>query len=227
MVIVGLIPARGGSKGIPRKNIVKVGEFTLLERGISLLLKSGCDQVCVSSEDDEILSLASIHGARPIKRPLEFSTDLASTESVILDTISQLGLGDEDLLVTHQITSPFLTTKSVEKCIRALQENPELNSTLVGIPDHSFQWKESPTGNWEPQGHTREFRPRRQELPQVIVESGGIYVARVSKILESKNRFPNPTMCVPITFLESLDIDTPEDLESARRISEGLKHYEN
>lgn len=222
-MIVGLIPARGGSKGIPRKNIQRVGKFTLLERGITLLKNSGCDEVYVSSEDDEILSLSDSYQAGVIRRPVEISTDTASTESVIEDAIKQLNLGDGDLLITHQITSPFLTAKSVRKCIDLLLNNSEINSSLVGVPNHSFNWEEIVSNVWEPLGHTREYRPRRQELSNVIVESGGVYAARVPRILESGSRFPAPTMCVPISFLESLDIDTPEDLESARNIIEGLR----
>jgi N-acylneuraminate cytidylyltransferase len=221
-MIVGLIPARGGSKGIPRKNIERLGRFTLLERGIALLKNAGCDQVYVSSEDNEILSLSASFQARVIRRPIEISTDTASTESVIEDAIKQLNLGDGDLLITHQITSPFLRTESVRKCIELLMNNVEINSALVGVPNHSFNWEEINSDVWEPRGHTREYRPRRQELPNVIVESGGVYAARVPKILESGSRFPAPTMCIPISFLESLDIDTPEDLESARDIIEGL-----
>jgi N-acylneuraminate cytidylyltransferase len=222
-MIVGLIPARGGSKGIPRKNIAKVGRFTLLARGITLLQNAGCEHVYVSSEDDEILSLAASHGASLVRRPPQFSTDTASTEAVILDAINQLNLANDDLLVTHQITSPLLTKESVQKCIKVLLESSDFNSALVGVTAHSFQWRETNSEHWEPQGHTREYRPRRQELPNIIVESGGVYVARVSKIQESGSRFPAPTMCVPISFLESLDIDTPEDLENFRSIVEGLE----
>ncbi len=224
-MIVGLIPARGGSKGIPRKNIVEIGGVTLLERGITLLQSAGCDEVYVSSEDDEILSLSATHGAKLIHRPTKLSTDTASTEAVIIDSINQLNLDSGDLLVTHQITSPFLTKESVRKCINILVENVDANSALVGTPNHSFNWRETASNQWEPDGHTREYRPRRQELPNIIVESGGVYVARVKKILETGSRFPSPTVCVPISFLESLDIDTFEDLESAKSIVEGLKSH--
>lgn len=224
-MIVGLIPARGGSKGIPRKNIAKIGGVTLLEHGITLLKSAGCNLVYVSSEDEEILALSDTYGARLIQRPVDLSNDTASTEAVIIDSINQLNLDSSDILVIHQITSPFLTEKSIRICIEILLQNLEINSTLVGTPNHSFNWKENELNQWEPYGHTREYRPRRQELPNILVESGGVYVARVKQILQMRTRFPSPTICVPISFLESLDIDTLEDLESARLIVEGLKSH--
>ena len=225
-MIVGLIPARGGSKGIPRKNLALVGGTSLLARGISLLKNSGCDRVYVSSEDEEILTAADRCGASQVVRPLELSSDSTSTESVMLDAINQLNLKYDDLLITHQLTSPFLQKESVIKCIEALNQNLVLNSAFVGVLHHSFQWQEMPNGFWEPLGHSREYRPRRQELPNVLIESGGVYAARVSKILEFESRFPAPSLGIAISFLESLDIDTPEDLASARSIIQGVKNNE-
>lgn len=223
-MIVGLIPARGGSKGIPRKNLMKVGDESLLQRGIRLLNDSGCDQVWVTSDDQEILHSASLAGSSCVTRPQELASDTASTEAVILHFINELGLLPNDLIVVHQITSPFLLAASVKRCIEKLEGSPNLNSVLVGSIEHSFEWQINTLEQWEPKGHSREYRPRRQELPLVIRESGGVYVARVGAVLKSSSRFPAPTFCLPITFLESLDIDTPEDLEIARTIEKGIKH---
>jgi len=223
-MIVGLIPARGGSKGIPRKNLAKLGDESLLTRGVRLLNQSGCDEVWVSSDDDEILRIASNVGAGSIIRPSQFANDTASTESVILDSIDQLKLESSDLIVVHQITSPFLAVASVRQCIEKLVTSPSLNSVLVGSVEHSFQWEEERSGEWKPLNHSREYRPRRQELKTIIRESGGVYVARVSAVLQSSTRFPAPTFCLPISFLESLDIDTPEDLEVARTIQKGISY---
>ena len=222
-MIVGLIPARGGSKGIPRKNLMKIGDESLLSRGIQLLGNSNCDQVWVSSDDPEILHNASAAGSGCIIRPKELASDEASTESVILHFIDELGLLPNDLIVVHQITSPFLLSASVRGCIEKLENSPNFNSVLVGAKDHAFEWRMNTNEEWEPKGHTREYRPRRQELPMIVRESGGLYVARVAAVLKSSSRFPAPTFCFPITFLESLDIDTPEDLEIARTIEKGIR----
>ena len=223
-MIVGLIPARGGSKGIPRKNLATLGDESILARGVRLLNQAGCEQVWVSSDDDEILRVASTTGAGSIVRPHQFSDDTASTESVILDSIDQLKLKSQDLIVVHQITSPFLSVASVRQCIKKLIDTPSLNSVLVGSVEHSFQWEEGEAGEWDPKNHSREYRPRRQELKTIIRESGGVYVSRVSAVLQYSSRFPAPTFCIPISFLESLDIDTPEDLEVARIIQKGISH---
>ena len=103
-----IIPARGGSKGIPRKNLQTLGGKTLIEIGIDLLLAAGCEKVYVSSEDSEILDAVKSAGGKEIKRPKELSRDESSTDSVILHAIQHLELSFDDILVTHQITSPLV-----------------------------------------------------------------------------------------------------------------------
>ena len=100
-MIVGLIPARGGSKGIPKKNLSKLSDKNLIEIGIDKLLKAGCNNVYVSTENSEISEIALKSGAKLIFRPHEFATDESSTEEVIFHAIKYLDLNDDDLLVTH------------------------------------------------------------------------------------------------------------------------------
>jgi N-acylneuraminate cytidylyltransferase len=217
-MIVGLIPARGGSKGIVRKNLQTLGGNTLVKIGIDLLLAAGCEKVYVSSEDREIINSAELAGGQVIIRPLEFAGDEASTESVILHAIENLSLSPNDILVIHQITSPLIKIQSVKACIKVLLDDFNFNSAISVYETHPFLWKETDNKNWEPVGHSRLNRVRRQDMGLIGHETGGIYVSRVEAVREQKNRFPGPTKCIPVDYFEALDIDNLDDLNNAKII---------
>ena len=220
-MIVGLIPARGGSKGIPRKNLRELHQKSLLQRGIELLKSAGCDLVYVSTDDLEISNLARNWGAFVIERPEELANDLAGTDPVLLHAVDKVELKDDDILVLHQVTSPLLTVKSVGECIHTLFENPSLNSVITIRDFHPFMWKSEDSRNWDPVGHSRSHRPRRQDLGIQGCETGGCYAMRVSALKQQEGRFPFPTGGAKVSFLESLDIDTQQDLDMAEEIISG------
>jgi N-acylneuraminate cytidylyltransferase len=215
IVIIGLIPARGGSKGIPRKNLAFLGGKTLLEIGVAKLFLSGCDEVFVSTDDQEISECAREYGAKIINRPSEISEDTSSTESVILHAINSLRIDPANTLVIHQITSPMITVKSIVFCINSL-ENSKFNSAISVFQESPFIWVENEFQEWEPNNHDRASRPLRQDLAKSGIETGGIYVAKVKAIIEQLNRFPVPTICVPVSYIEAIDINTEADLNDVR-----------
>ena len=216
-MIIGLIPARGGSKGIPRKNLVCLGDKTLLEIGVDKLFMSGCDEVFVSTDDQEISECARKYGAKVISRPDEISEDTSSTETVILHAINSVKMDPSDTLVIHQITSPMITVKSIVFCIKSI-ENSKFNSAVSVFQEFPFIWVENEFQEWEPNNHKRASRPRRQDLAKSGIETGGIYVAKVKAVIEQLNRFPAPTICVPVGYIEAIDINTKSDLDDVRKL---------
>jgi CMP-N-acetylneuraminic acid synthetase len=223
-MIVGLIPARGGSKGIPKKNISKLSDKTLIEIGVDKLLEAGCNAVYVSTEDSEISEIALKSGAKLIFRPHEFATDESSTDDVIFHSIKYLELKDKDLLVTHQITSPLIRTSSISSCIDALKDL-QINSAISILKENPFIWQKEEENVWEPTNHSRQFRPRRQDIGEAGIETGGVYVARVRSILDQLTKFPKPTMCIPVRFIEALDINSFFDLEDAKIVFNADRNY--
>ena len=223
-MIVGLIPARGGSKGIPKKNLSKLSDKNLIEIGIDKLLEAGCNNVYVSTENSEISEIALKSGAKLIFRPHEFATDESSTEEVIFHAIKYLNLNDDDLLVTHQITSPLIRVSSISACIDALKDL-KINSATSILKEHPFIWQKNTEGTWKPSNHSRMVRPRRQDIGEVGIETGGVYVARVRSVLDQLTRFPEPTMCIPVRFIEALDINSIFDLEDARLVFNTVNNY--
>jgi len=218
---IALIPARGGSKGIPRKNLQPIANLPLVARMVRIALLGNIGEVWVSTDDHEISQVARSNGARVIQRPSEISGDQASTESCIDHFLAELNPPRDQVVCLLQATSPFLNPETVKSCIRIIEQNLEINSCFTARAEHPFLWKRD-QDYWEPSNHSRHYRPRRQELPESTIETGACYVFRVNSYLEQKTRFPSPSQIVITSYLESLDIDTAEDLAEAQRIAECL-----
>lgn len=216
--IVGLIPARGGSKGIPRKNLQRLGSDTLLGHKISQARIAGIQEIFVSTEDSEIKNSAISSGANVIDRPMVFATDTSSTDEVVNHAQEQLSLNPQDILVLLQVTSPLLLASSIKRCVDKLISSHHLQCVFTIHRAHPFIWKSSRVSEdlWDPKNHSRSFRPRRQDMGIEGWETGGCYAIRVEGLLEQGIRYPEPTSTVSVNYLESLDIDNLEDLETAR-----------
>ena len=99
-----------------------------------------------------------------------------------------------------------------------LLANQELSSVITLRQAHPFMWEETGLMNWDPSGHSRKVRPRRQELSPSGYETGGCYAIRVKSLYEQRVRYPKPTGAIPVNHLEAIDIDTLEDLSLAGSI---------
>ena len=217
MKIVAVIPARGGSKGIPAKNLQKLAGRTLVAHRVEVARKSKCNEIYVSTDDDSIKSECANLLVKVIDRPKELAQDDSSTDAVLDHAISQLGLMEDDYVVLLQPTSPFISTQIIDRCINLLIENPDLNSVITLNFGHTFVW-ELQEKFIQPVNHNRKLRLRRQDMPVSGIETGGCYVFRVSKFLETKVRFPEPTGGISVNQLEALDIDTLDDLRLAQKL---------
>ena len=214
---LALIPARGGSKGIPGKNLQTVGGVPLVCRSIRAAQASnGVGRVVVSTDDDCIAAAAEAEGAGVIQRPTAIAGDTASSESALLhalDILEQQGPLETEL-VFLQCTSPFTTGAQIDEVLAAL--NPErCNSSFAVTPWHGFLWQADGRGiNHEPE----QPRQRRQDLEPVFLETGSIYAMRVAAFRRCESRFCPPFSPV---ILEEVgpEIDTPDDLALCRSIA--------
>lgn len=222
MRIIGLIPARGGSKGIPRKNLQNINGIPLVAHKIMQAKKSLCNEVWVSTEDEEIKEVAEKFGASLIHRPIDLATDEASTDSVLKHAVKMLKVSKEDILVLLQATSPLIKLESINNCINKLINDSSLGCVMTLREAHPFMWVTKDNLIWEPSGHERQLRKRRQELDISGWETGGCYSIKIGHFEEKNIRYPEPTGAVPVSYLESLDIDTIDELETASQI---LKIY--
>lgn len=226
MKIIALIPARGGSKGIKRKNLQLIDGVPLVGLKVKQALDSVCDEVWVTTDDEEISKVASNFGAGVINRPIELAADDTSTDLVLKHAVKVLNPGNEDILVLLQPTSPLLNVESINSCIEILRKNSSLSSVITVRQMHPFLWQKVNELDWQPSGHAREKRLRRQEMPIEGWETGGCYAISVEAFKEQGNRYPEPTSTVEVTHLESIDIDTLEDLHIVDAIYKTLNENE-
>lgn len=220
MDVTAIIPARGGSKGIARKNLQQIGGLPLVCRTVQAAMNSSrVNRVVVSTDDDEIASVSSRCGADVVYRPAAISDDTASSESAVLHALESLEEQDRhpDCVAFLQCTSPFTTGSQIDKVIAALDES-YWNSSMSVAPWHGFLWDLDGNGlNHDPFRH----RVRRQDLPQQYIETGAIYAMRSLEFKITKNRFCPPLKPV-IVEGPTLEIDTLMDLQICRGVSAGM-----
>ena len=216
------IPARGGSKGLPRKNLIDLNGKPLIAWTIEAALSCKyLKRVIVSSEDCEILEVAKKYSAEVLVRPAELATDNATSFDVVIHFIETLKLNDKDFVVLLQPTSPLRTTVDIQCAIDKLLFNDQSKGIISCYkprhhPAKSYILNNSGFIN----GFYSEMAPymRRQDLPDVYFPNGAIYIFRVSEIKNS-NHFPFDNICLyEMSETLSYDIDSKSDLQIAENI---------
>ena len=219
-----IIPARGGSKGIKRKNLALVGGISLLERAVRSAGSAAADLVIVSTEDEVIADTAKGLGCVVHKRSKINSSDKSSSESVILEVIDELGSSwpDDSAIALVQATSPFISPKTINDCL-AIAIKGKVGFSAAST--HRFLWQKEK--DWLPVGHPKDFRPRRQELPEKVVESGAVYAFNKKNFLEKKYRFCAEAVPVYVDPYTDIEIDNENDIELANLLSERFEIEKN
>ena len=211
---LAIIPARGGSKGVPNKNLLKVGSMPLVARAI-LACKSAnlLGGVYVSSDAPEILKVASSFDAETIKRPKKLSSDISSSESVILHFLDHLSKNDIccDVVVMVQCTSPFINPDDINKLIKCCS-NSDFDSAFLATKFDHFIWDSEEDGTGKGINfNNKEQRKRRQDLDPQFLEAGSVYAFKKSSFLLERNRFCGRTKIIE-TQSNPVQVDTHIDL---------------
>lgn len=217
MKTIAIIPARGGSKGIPRKNVIPVAGKPMLAWNIEAAKASKfVDAVYVSTDDAEIAAVARNYGAQVIDRPQELAGDTASSESALvhaLGVLKEQGVAPE-LLVFMQCTSPLTATEDIDAAVQKLLDE-KADSCLTATDFHYFVWKENDDGTADGVNHDKRVRPRRQDREPQYVENGAIYVMKTPEFLEANHRFFGKTVMSIMPPERCFEIDEPIDLQIA------------
>ena len=214
MRLLVFVPARGGSKRIPRKNIAPLAGkpligYTLdLCRGLGLL-----DRTVVSTEDDEIAAVARAGGADVLRRPLELAADNASTDSAMLHALSALeaeGRGF-DWVLTLPPTAPLRRGETVLRFLDAARAAPaELDCLMSVTETRGDFWLRGADGR--PRRLFPDAPRRQQDRAPLFEENSAIYLTRVAALRSSGLILGRSVELVPIDPLEAIDINTPADL---------------
>jgi len=229
MRALGVIQARGGSKRLPRKNVMKLNGVPLIAYAVrAAAAASSLDRVIVSTEDDEIAAIAREYGGDvPFKRPLELAADYADDESIIehaLTFCEQQDGAPYDVVVKLHPTTPFLQPDHIDACVERLRREPEVNCCFtVSHVTEPPQWMFLPASDdGEPTlmlgGKIDGERSHTQLLDRVLIPNGGAYAIRVSAFREQRRVFSDPLRLVVMDEAHSVDIDTELDFMFAEAV---------
>ncbi|WP_139958080.1 acylneuraminate cytidylyltransferase family protein [Flavicella sediminum] len=232
MKILGIIPARGGSKGVPRKNIKLLGKKPLLQYTSEIALASDLiDTLVLSSDDEEIMVVAKSLGIEvPFKRPMDLAIDTAPTLPVIQHALAyykNLGIEFEAVCLL-QVTSPFRTVEFLNQAIEKFKKaNTDSLVSVQKVP-HEFNphWVFEPnaSGNLKIATGEEQIISRRQDLPIAYHRDGSIYITKTNVILEQNSLYG-----ASVAYIESpkeayVNIDTMADWKKAEVV---LKQINN
>lgn len=190
MSIFAVIPARGGSKGLPGKNIRSFAGKPLLAYMIEAAQTASLvNKVFVSTDSEEIAAVATRYGAEVIIRPESISGDTASSEAALLHALEHFEKTEKlpDILLLLQCTAPFTTPEDINGTIQTMLNN-ETDSALAVVPFYHFLWRED-SGKASGINHDGKKRLRRQDMAPQYLEAGSVYAMRVQAFLAEKTRF--------------------------------------
>lgn len=216
MHIISIILARGGSKGIPRKNLINFCGKPLLQWTIEQCqMANGIDSVWVSSDDHDILELADKKGTRIIRRPDSLAGDHATSESGWLhaiDTIEKT-VGTVDFVVAPQVTSPLRESGDIEKAITLFKTNQFDSMFSCSVAEDLYFWQRDKNGQLDSLNYDWRNRKRRQEHAPEYIENGSFYLFKPEVLRRFNNRFGERIGMVEMEFWKTFEIDSPETLQ--------------
>lgn len=251
--VLAVIPARGGSKGVPAKNLAPVGGVPLVARAVrECRAARHVTHVVVSTDDAAIAAAARDAGAEVVLRPAAIAGDTATSEDAVLhamDAHEALHGSPVDVVLLVQCTSPFLTHEDIDGVAAAVVENGA-DTALTVAPFHGFLWRDAADEPAPVMGtrhggeaaetaeaggtrvarttateggygvnHDKSFRPRRQDRPQDLLETGAAYAMDAAGLREHRHRFFGRTDLVRTDPARVLEIDDPHDLARARALA--------
>jgi N-acylneuraminate cytidylyltransferase len=213
--VLAIVPARGGSQGLARKNLREVGGVSLVGRAVRVATEAGLAEVVVSSDDAETLEEARRVGAVPVRRAKELAEDDSSLVDVVLSCCTSPG---HEVVVLLQPTSPLRSVEDVSRCLDAVNRSPSV--ATVCPTDHPWQWtlEVGPSGKASPVAGWTHLSKRRQDLAPGYRVNGAVYVARVDWLRQFRAFIGLETEFVHMPRERSVDIDDHIDL----RVAESL-----
>jgi N-acylneuraminate cytidylyltransferase len=212
--IVTIIPARGGSKGVPYKNIRPLANKPLIAHSILDAKEAHLvDRIYVTTDDAEIAQVSTDYGASIIHRPPELANDTASSESALVHALTEIEKEEihPELIVFLQCTSPLRTGLDIDRAIEQIRaENAD--SLLSVSPTHRFLWHQVDNVA-QSINYDYHHRPRRQDLNPQYMENGSIYIFKPWVLKELNNRLGGKISLFVMDESQSWEIDSSEDFE--------------
>ncbi|MEU2022884.1 acylneuraminate cytidylyltransferase [Streptomyces sp. NPDC016469] len=230
--VLAVIPARGGSKGVPAKNLARVGGVPLVARAVNACLASGEVTDVVVTTDAPAVAEAARAAAEAlgesgrlhcVQRPEEIAGDTATSEAAVLhalDAYEALRGRTADVVLLVQCTSPFVTREDIDGVAAAVAREGADTAVTVA-PFHGFLWRDGTAVEDHNYGvnHDKRVRPRRQDRPEDLLETGAAYAMDAAGFRAHHHRFFGHTALVRTDPARVLEIDDPHDLARARALA--------
>lgn len=216
--INAIIPARGGSKGIFRKNVIDFLGKPLIAWTIEDALGSRyIDNVYVSTEDDEIASISEKYGATIISRPSKFADDLSSSESAIKHSLESMEISSISYIVFLQATSPLRESSDIDNAIEKIIREKSDSLLSVTLASDFFIWRENPNGVLASFNYDFTHRMRRQDFEKQFgkqyLENGSFYIFKPDGFQVHNNRLFGKISISIMETWKSFQIDNLSDLD--------------
>ncbi|HKU65877.1 MAG TPA: acylneuraminate cytidylyltransferase family protein [Rhizomicrobium sp.] len=222
--ILAVIAARGGSKGIPHKNLLPLCGKPLIAWSVEQARAAkGITEVAVSSDSDEILAVAERHGAIGVKRPGAISGDTASSESAWLHALDarEAATGPFDLVLSLQATSPIRETSDLDRAFaQYTAERWDSMLSACEVEDF-FNWRKLPDGGADAVNYDWRSRRRRQEIEKRYLENGSFYITPATRLRQTQNRLGGRIGLFLMERHKMFQIDRPEDIKLCEAILKG------
>ncbi|HEY3398205.1 MAG TPA: acylneuraminate cytidylyltransferase family protein [Armatimonadota bacterium] len=220
--VLAILPARGGSKGIPRKNVREIAGKPLIVWTIEAAQQAELvDRLVVSTDDAEIAAVAAAAGAEVINRPAELAQDATHTEPVLIHALQHLREQEgyqPEIVVLLQCTSPLRGAEIIDQGLRMLAATGcDCVLGVAPIQNPHLQGRIGEQSRWQPE---YEYGGRKfsQQAEEKYTENGALYVLRRTVLEQYGNRLGGDVRALVMDPLLSVDIDLPEDLETAGRL---------
>ncbi|MFF2008109.1 cytidylyltransferase domain-containing protein [Streptomyces sp. NPDC058195] len=230
--VLAVIPARGGSKGVPAKNLAQVGGVPLVARAVRACLASReVTDVVVTTDDAAIADAARAAGDTSgtpgrlhiVQRPAAIAGDRSSSEDAVLhalDTYEATGDRTADVVLLVQCTSPFVLREDIDGVAAAVAHDGADTAVTVA-PFHGFLWRDGSAAEEDNHGvnHDKSVRQMRQDRPEDLLETGTAYAMDVQGFRTHRHRFFGRTALVRTDAARVLEVDDPHDLARARALA--------
>ena len=221
MEVLSIIPARGGSKGIPSKNIVKINNKPLLYYTVDASLKSKfVNRTIVSTDDKKIKKVALSLGTEVIVRPKKLANDTIGLEPTINHVLEYLKTNENytpDIILILQNTSPLRNSTHIDEAL-TLFKNKKYDSMLSGFSYYTFLWKKKKDSSIKPLSYDPNKRPNHQKMDEQLYENGAFFATTLSAFKNSNCRISGKIGFYKMPIELSYNIDTIEDLNDVKRI---------
>jgi len=216
MNVVSIILARGGSKAIPKKNIMDFCGTPLIGWTIDCCLKSKyVTKTYVTTDDQKIIDVASSYDVEIIKRPDDISGDTADAESAVLHALTQIDM-DIDYIIMPQVTSPLRTFNDIDNAMeQILKDDGDSLFSMCLLNDYCI-WND----NMESVTYNYKNRGRRQDRSPHYLENGSLYIFKPDVIKNNNNRLGGKISMYQMPFWKSYEIDEMDDIDICKHYME-------